>query len=60
MACTLGQDKKRYKKWSNWIKDANTKMSYLIITQDILKLAYIKSQAGPDLLTFWEKEARER
>ena len=31
--CVLGKDKtKRYTKWTNWRKEAKTKMSYLAIT----------------------------
>ena len=59
--CVLGRDKtKRYFKWNNWLKDAKTKMSYLAITQNTQKLAYVRSQAGAELLTFWEKEVRAR
>ena len=42
------------------MKDANTNMSYLKITQSTLKLAYIKIQTGPELFIFCEKEARAR
>ena len=59
--CNLGKDKtKRFTNWSNWLKDAKTKMSYLGITSDTQKLAYMKSQAGAELLTLWEKEVRAR
>ena len=59
--CVLGRDKtKRYFKWNNWLKDAKTKMNYLAITQNTQKLAYVRSQAGAELLTFWEKEVRAR
>jgi hypothetical protein len=60
-ACNLGRDKmRRYKKWSDWRKEAESKMAFLGITQNSQKIAYIKSCAGAELLTFWEKEARVR
>ena len=59
--CLLGKDKtKRYTRWTNWLKDATTKMAYLNITSNSQKLAYVKSQAGAELLTLWEKEVRAR
>jgi hypothetical protein len=59
--CNLGRDKvKRYKKWTDWHKQAKAKMSYLGITNNSQKVNYVKSCAGPELLTFWEKEARIR
>ena len=58
-ACNLGKDKmKRYKRWGDWRKEAESKMAFLGITMDSQKIAYIKSCAGAELLTFWEKEAR--
>ena len=57
--CALGREKmKRYKKLKDWVKDAETKMEYHTITTNDKKLAYIKSQAGPELLNFWENEIR--
>ena len=51
---------KRYKKWGDWLKEAKSKMEFLAITANRQKVAYIKSCAGAELLTFWEKEARIR
>ena len=59
--CHLGRDKmKRYKKWGDWLKEAKSKMAFLAITENSQKVAYIRSCAGTELLTFWEKEARIR
>jgi hypothetical protein len=59
--CALGRDKmKRYKKWSDWHKEAKNKMAFIGITEEAQKVAYLKSCAGAELLTFWEKEARVR
>ena len=59
--CTLGRDKtKRHKAFEDWIKEAEAKMEYLRITEDSRKTSYVKSHAGPELMTFWEKEVRVR
>ena len=56
--CRLGKDKlKRFKKWKDWIADAETKMTFLSITSDEKKLHFIRSCAGPELTEFWHKEA---
>ena len=55
--CHLGRDKmKRYKKWGDWLKEAKSKMEFLAITENSQKTAYIRSCAGAELLTFWEKD----
>jgi len=60
-ACQLGRDKlKRYKKYVDWIKDAETKMEFLAITDNKQKINFIRSCAGSVLIEFWEKEARIR
>jgi hypothetical protein len=60
-SCELGRDRtKRFKKFNDWIKQAESKLAFLGITDDQQKVNYVKSCAGPDLITFWEKEARVR
>ena len=60
-SCHLGRDKmERYKKWGDWMKEAKSKMAFLGITANSQKVAYIRSCAGAELLTFCEKEARIR
>jgi hypothetical protein len=60
-ACALGRDKmKRYKKWSDWHKEAKNKLAFLGITEKAHMVSYLKSCAGAELLSFWEKEARVR
>ena len=59
--CRLGKDKlKRYKRWKDWIADADTKMSFLGITNEARKLSFIRTCAGPELTDFWIKEAQIR
>ena len=59
--CNLGKDKiKRYKKWSDWLKDAENKMRFLNLEEGGKKLVFLRSIAGPELTEFWEKEARIR
>ena len=59
--CHLGKDKlKRYKKWKEWLADAENKMRFLKMQGDQQKLDFIRSCAGPELAEFWEKEARIR
>ena len=57
--CPLGKDKlKRFKKWDDWIRDAETKMVFLGLTENQQKVNFIRSCAGPELTEFWIKEAR--
>ena len=57
--CALGRDKtKRFKKFVDWIKMAESKMTFLGIDDDVQKVNYRKSCAGAELLTFLEKEVR--
>ena len=59
--CNLGKDKlKRYKKWKDWLREAECKMSFLRIDEPQAKLNFIRSCAGAELTTFWDKEARIR
>ena len=59
--CPLGKDKlKRFKRWKEWLADAENKMAFLNITQDRAKLSFLRSCAGSELTEFWEKEARIR
>ena len=59
--CLLGKDKiKRFKRWKDWIRDAETKMAFLGMSTDQHKINFIRSCAGPDLTEFWEKEAHIR
>ena len=58
-ACSLGKDKiQRYKKWIDWIGDAENKMRFLGMTTDVQKISFVRSCAGPELTEFWRKEAR--
>ena len=57
--CNLGKDKlKRYKRWKEWLADAENKMRFLKVTDEQEKLAFLRSCAGPELTEFWDKEAR--
>ena len=59
--CFLGKDKiRRYKKWKDWIGDAEYKMKCIGATTDEQKLGFLRSCAGPELTEMWEKEARIR
>ena len=59
--CNLGRNKlKRYKKFLDWSKEAESKMSFLGIEDDKQKVNFLKSTAGPELTQFWEKEVRIR
>ena len=59
--CHLGKDRlRRYKKWRDWLQNAENKMNFLRIENDHEKLNFIRSCAGAELTTFWEKEARIR
>ena len=42
------------------VKGSKTKTASLSITGNTQKLAYVRSQAGAELLTFWEREVRAR
>ena len=55
--CVLGKDKlKRLKKWTDWHKDAENKMTFLGITDSGQKMNFLRSCAGAKLTEFWEKE----
>ena len=57
--CILGKNKlKRPKKWSDWIKAAENKMSFSGIEEGSSKWEFIRSCAGPELTEVWEKEVR--
>ncbi len=59
--CELGRDKlKRYKKFTDWVGEAESKMRLLGLTTDAEKNSFVQSSAGPELTQFWEKEARIR
>ena len=59
--CELGRDKmKRYKKFLDWVADAESKMRLLNITDSQQKVSFVQSSAGVELTTFWDKEARIR
>ena len=61
MPCPLGKDKlKRFKKWNDWIRDAENKMAFLGLTSNQQRISFIKSCAGSELTEFWLKEARIR
>ena len=57
--CNLGKDKlKRYKRWKEWLGDAENKMRFLKIINDKEKINFLRSCGGPELTEFWSKEAR--
>ena len=59
--CELGRDKmKRYKKFLDWVADAESKMRLLNITDSQQKVSFVQSSAGVELTTFGDKEARVR
>ena len=59
--CVLGRDKtKRYQQFREWLTQAEAKMEFLAITETKRKVAYLRSNAGPELTLFWEKEVRVR
>lgn len=59
--CVLGRDKtKRYQAFLDWMTQAEAKMAFLGIQVGAKKVAYIRSNAGPELTIFWEKEVRAR
>ena len=59
--CILGRDKtKRYQAFLDWMTQAEAKMAFLGIQVGTKKVAYIRSNAGPELTIFWEKEVRAR
>ena len=59
--CQLGKEKiRRYKRWGDWIQDAENKMKFLQITTDQAKISFIRSCSGAELTEFWTKEARIR
>ena len=60
-ACELGRDKlKRYKRFLDWVGEAESKMRLLGITTNQQKTSFVQSSAGTELSMFWEKEARIR
>ena len=57
----MGRDKlKRYKKFIDWVGEAESKMRLLGITNSQQKASFVQSSGGTELSTFWEKEARIR
>ena len=44
--CQLGKNKvKRFKKWRDWMRDADNKMTFLKITEPAQKISFIRSCA---------------
>ena len=59
--CELGRDKlKRYKKFLDWVGEAESKMRLLGLTTNQEKNSFVQSSAGPELTQIWEKEVRIR
>lgn len=59
--CLLGRDKtRRYQHFRDWITQAEAKMGFLGITEGKQKIGYLRSNAGAELTTFWDKEVRAR
>ena len=59
--CILGRDKtKRYQAFLDWLTHADAKMAFLSIKDGPQKIAYIRSDAGPELTIFFKKEVRAK
>ena len=59
--CQLRRDKTiRYQIFRDWITQAEAKMGFLGITESKQKIGYLRSNAGAELTTFFEKEVRAR
>ena len=59
--CLLGRDKtRRYQNFTDWITQAEAKLGFLGIVEGKQKIGYLRSNAGAELTTFWEKEVRVR
>ena len=59
--CQLGRNKiTRFKKWNDWLRDAESKMRFLSITEGAQKVDFLRSCAGGELIEFWSKEVRIR
>ena len=44
--CNIGKNKlKRYRVWSEWIRDAENKMTFLNISDNAAKISFIRSVA---------------
>ena len=57
----MGRDKlKRYKRFIDWVGEAESKMRLLGITTSQQKASFVQSSGGIELSTFWEKEVRIR
>lgn len=57
--CNLGINKvRRYKEFSDWLKEAETKIEFMGITEEKKKISLLRSWAGKVLLNFWDKEVR--
>ena len=53
--CELGRDKlKRYKKFLDWVGEAESKMRLLGITTSQQIASFVQSSGGIELSTFWE------
>ena len=56
--CELGRDKlKRYKRFLDWLGEAESKMKLLGITDNEQKVNLLQSSRGTELSIFWDKEA---
>ena len=59
--CQLGRNKiKRFKKWNDWLRDAESKMRFLSIAEGSQKVDFLRSCAEGELIEFWSKEVRVR
>ena len=48
--CQLGRNKiKRFKKWNDWLRDAESKMRFLSIAEGSQKVDFLRSCAGGEL-----------
>ena len=59
--CNLGIDKSgRLKRFNDWMKGAQAKIDFMGLTTDKQKISLLRSWAGPELLTYWEREVGVR
>ena len=59
--CNLGIDKTmRLKRFNDWMKGAQAKIDFMGLNTDVQKISLLRSWAGPELLTYWEREVGAR
>jgi len=59
--CNLGIDKTmRLKRFNDWMKGAQARIDFMGLNTDVQKISLLRSWAGPELLTYWEREVGAR